>query len=635
MAFGPSGRGTAAAASVLACVALAPVPAAGEPFDLDIKRLTLEQLMDLDVYSVSRKIEPVRGAPAAVYVLTGEDIRRARVNSIPDALRLVPGVQVARIDANKWAVSIRGFVYGFNTRTVNKLLVLIDGRSVYDPLFSGVFWETTDVMLEDVERIEVIRGPGGTLWGANAVNGVINIITRHARDTQGGIATAGAGTEERAFGAVRHGWRAGKNGYARVYAKYNERDPGFSPAGPAVDEFDMGRAGFRWDWDATPRDAVRVSGDMFDAEAGERSSPAGAQDVRHRGGNVLMNWRRTLARDGHLRVQFYYDRLDLDNVNLSDERDTYDLEFQHGFRAGPAHAIVWGAGHRQVRDDVENGPVLALDPTVRTLQVSNAFVQDELHLVPDRLRLMLGVKVERNDYTGTEWQPGMRLAYTPNDRETWWAAISRAVRTPSRLEADLVFGGSRLGDGFDAEKLTAYEAGYRVQPSLAWSWDLALFYHDYDDLFTIEQGFQFDNRMAGNTRGLEISARWDPLPRARLEAAYTFLDSGFALKPGSIDAARPSAVEGNNPQHQLALRAGFEPHRDLDVDVIVRRVDDLPAIAVPAYTALDLGLSWHGWRDVELTLVGRDLLDSHHPEQRSGIATEVQRGVYGKVTWRF
>lgn len=637
MAFRRSSRGPATAGNVLSAwfAALFPMLAAAQPFDLDIKRLTLEELMDLDVYSASRRLERVRGTSAAVHVLTAEDIRRARVNSIPDALRLVPGVQVARIDANKWAVSIRGFVYGLNTRTVNKLLVLIDGRSVYDPLFSGVFWETRDVMLEDIDRIEVIRGPGGTLWGANAVNGVINIITKHPRATQGGLVTAGAGTEERGFGAVRYGWRAGKRAHARLYAQRKERDTGFSPSGPAVDESEMGRAGFRMDWDVTARDAVRVSGDVFDAEVGERLPAGGSQNVGHRGGNVLMSWDRTLARDGQMRVQFYFDHLNLDNVNLSDVRDVYDFEFQHRFRPDPRHEVVWGAGHRQVRDDVRAGPVLALEPTVRNLQVTSAFLQDEMTLVPERLRLTVGAKVEHNDYTDTEWQPSVRLAYTPTRRKTWWAAISRAVRTPSRLEADLVFGGTRLGENFNAEKLVAYEAGYRMQPSRQWSWDLAVFYNVYDDLFTIEQDSRFENRMDGETRGFEIATRWDPRPWARLEAAYTFLDSSFSLQPGSIDLTRPAAVEGNNPQHQLALRSGFEVRRDLDVDVILRRVDDLPAIDVPTYTALDLGVSWHVRRDLELTLVGRDLLDSHHPEQRSGIATEVQRGVYGKATWRF
>ena len=606
----------------------------------DVRRLTLEELMDLNVYSVSRRDETVRAAPAAIYVLTAEDIRRARVRSVPEALRLVPGVQVARVDANKWAVSIRGF----NNRAANKLQVMIDGRSIYDPLFSGVLWESRDVMLENIDRIEVIRGPGGTLWGANAVNGVINIVTKHARDTPGGLAVVGGGTEERAFSALRYGWHSGDRHAARITAKLSNRDQSYAPTGQAADDWTMGRVGFRWDWDPGAGDEMFASGDWYNGHAGEfrqpdgTGGPSGAVDVDHTGGNILLNWSRRLTDAGRLQARAYYEHFTLDNpFVLREVRDIYHLEFQHDFVLTETNRVIWGASFRQTQDDISSvRSTLGFDPTGRRDQVTGAFVQDTIALMPQTLELTVGTKVEHNDYTGTEWQPNARLAYIPSAQHMWWGAISRAVRTPSRLEADIVFAGSRMGDGFDVERLTAYELGHRWQPNGDWSLDSALFYNVYDDLRTIEAGSRIANGMQGNTYGVELSSRWHLRPDLRLDASYTLMRMNLELEPQSSDPVEPGATEGASPHHQFTLRTEWDVKRDLEFDVTLRYVDALPAQQVPAYTTMDVGLGWRIGRGFDLVVVGQNLFDSHHPEQRSAtIVNEVQRGFYTKLNWRF
>ncbi len=611
------------------------VAGAVEVAALDIKRLTLEELADIDVYSASRRLEPVQGAANAVYVLTNEDIRRAHVTSIPEALRLVPGVQVARLGANRWAVSIRGF----NSSSANKLLVLIDGRSVYDPLFSGTFWQSQDVMLEDVDRIEVIRGPGGALWGANAVNGVINIITRHARDTQGGLVAAGAGTEERGFGSVRYGWQPSADQHARVYAKSFERSTGFSPSDNPYDATQMYQTGFRWDGEANAHDQLRVSGDVYGGQVGQRDNATSTQDVDHRGGNLLGHWTRKLSDKESLGLQFYYSRIELDQVTISEKRDTYDLEFQHSVVPAASHLLAWGLGVRNTSDKIDvNSPPTTIDPDRRTDDTYSAFVQDSVVLVPNTLQLMLGIKYENNDYSGNEWQPNLRLAWTPDARQTWWASISRAVRVKSRLEADLVSSGTRLGDNEVSEKVYAYEVGHRLLVTPDFWYDVAAFFNNYRDLLTIESGSQFMNRMHGHTYGLELAGRWQATPRWRIDAAYTLLKMDLEVDTSSIAVTTPATTKGSNPNYYYSLRSAFDIGRDLQFDATLRAVDGLPALNVPAYTTLDLGLSWAWHRDLELSVVGQNLLDSQHPEQAvvaNGSGTEVQRGYYAKLIWKF
>lgn len=608
-----------------------PVAASSTP--LNIKQLSLEQLMDIDVYSVSRRLEPYQGAPSAIHVLTAEEIRRARVTSVPEALRLVPGVQVARVDANKWAISIRGF----NSRTSNKLLVLVDGRSIYDPLFSGVLWESRDVMLEDVERIEVIRGPGGTLWGANAVNGVINIVTKHARDSRGGIAAVGGGTEERLFGALRYGWQPGKNQHARVYAKAFERDTGHSSSGDAHDGTSLGQTGFRWDWKLNARDNVRVSGNYFEVTADERNSATTTQSVAHDGTNLMARWNRTLAGGGTLQTQFYYDRFNLDNEQLGEQRSTYDADFQHSFRFASQHQVVWGLGYRQTRDDLRDGSILKVEPNRRDAVTTGVFIQDTVGFLNDRWNVTLGTKFERNDYSGTEWQPNLRMAWTPDARRTAWASAARAVRVPSRLEADLVFGGQRLGDGFDAERLHAYELGYRELRNTDLWYDVTAFYNEYRNLLTIEQDFAFENRMHGHVYGVELAGRWKPAARIGLDASYSWLQMDLRVDSGSSNATRARNIEGSSPRQQFVLRSAFDFRRQFELDATLRFVDELSALDVPAYVELDLGFGWFPKPNVDVSLVGQNLLHEHHEEQPTTVAnvTEVQRGVYLKTSWKF
>ncbi len=616
------------------------VPCACLPaFAFDVRRLTLEELMELNVYSVSRRDEALRQAAAAVYVLTAEEIRRARVTSVPEALRLVPGVQVARVDANKWAVSIRGF----NSRSANKLQVMIDGRSIYDPLFSGVLWETRDVMLENIDRIEVIRGPGGTLWGANAVNGVINIVTKHARDTQGGLAVVGAGTEERALTVLRYGWRTGDRHATRISAKVVNRDEGYSADGPAADDSRMGRAALRWDWDPGAGHEMFVSGDWYAGRAGE-FRPAGdsgglpgAVDAKHHGGHLMLNWARRLSSGNRWQARAYYERFTLDNPSvLHEARDIYHAEFQHDLTLTEHQRLVWGASFRDTQDEITNVRTFDFDPSARRDRVTGAFVQDTIALVPRTLELTLGTKVENNNYTGTEWQPNARVAYFVSPRHTAWGAIARALRTPSRLEADVVLGGTALGDGFDVERLTAYELGHRFQPDRTWSVDTAVFYNVYDDLRTLETApLRFANRMHGNTYGVELSTHWQVRRSLRFDAGYTYMRMDLKLDPQSTDVDQPDETEGATPHHALTLRTEWDIRRDLEFDITLRYVDELPAQQVPAYTTMDLGLGWRIRRGIDVVFVGQNLFDSHHPEQASAISTEVQRGFYTKINWRF
>jgi iron complex outermembrane receptor protein len=602
---------------------------------LDIKRLTLEELADIEVYSASRRLESVQGVASAVYILTNDDIRRSHVTSIPEALRLVPGVQVARLNADRWAVSIRGF----NSSSANKLLVLIDGRSVYDPLFSGTFWQSQDVMLEDVDRIEVIRGPGGALWGANAVNGVINIITRHARDTQGGLVAAGGGTEERAFGSARYGWKMGSDHYARVYAKAFERGTGFSPSDNPHDNTQMNQTGFRWDWDANARNKLRVSGDVYSGWVGQRDNATSTQDVDHRGANLLGHWTNTLSDQQNLGLQVYWSRIELGQSTFSEERDTYDVEFQHSAGSAASHLLVWGLGYRNTRDKIDvNAPPVTIDPERREDDTYSAFAQYSVMLMPSTLQLALGTKFEHNEYSGNEWQPNLRLAWTPSTRQSWWASASRAVRVKSRLEADLVFAGTRIGDNEITEKVFAYELGHRLLVTQNFWYDMAAFHNRYKDLLTVETGSQFRNRMQGNTRGLEVAGRWQATPSWRLDVAYTLLKMDLALDPSSTALTTPATTEKSNPHYYYSLRSALDIGNNWQVDSILRVVDDLPALNVPAYTTLDLGLSWFWHRQVELSVVGQNLLDSHHPEQAvvaNGSGTEVERGYYVKLRWDF
>jgi iron complex outermembrane receptor protein len=626
-----------------------------------LKQLSLEQLMDIEVTSVAKKEQRWAETPAAIYVITQEEIRRSGATSIPEALRLAPGVTVSRINSNSWAIGVRGLASGFS----RSLLVLIDGRSVYTPLFAGVYWDVQDTLLEDIDRIEVIRGPGGTIWGANAVNGVINIITKSAGETQGLLVTAGGGSEEKGFGSARYGGMIGQNFNYRVYGQGFRRDGQFTPHLSDHDDWQMGRGGFRTDWASSQENNLTIQGDIYQGKSGIRSQVSSfsapfstviEKDVDLSGMNLLGRWSRTLSETSDLAVQVYYDRTFRREPNFHERRNTVDFDFHHRFKLFGHQELIWGLGYRYTKDDIESVPTLVVSPEDRADNLFSAFIQDEIMLVENRLRLTLGSKFEHNNYTGFEFQPSVRILWTPAERHSLWASISRAVRTPSRVDRDIAASSAPnpalpffvrlLGNkDFDSEKVWAYELGYRIQPTDRLFVDLAAFYNRYDDFFSVEPGtpflepgrfifpFQFDNKLKGKIYGVELAADWLWLDWWRWRFSYSHLQINLERKPGGNDTLTARPAEGGSPQNQVAATSFVNLPGNLELDGIVRYVDSLPGQDVGRYFNLDLRLGWHATKNVELSLVGQNLLDNHHAEWSGG--TQIQRGIYTKVTWRW
>lgn len=632
---------------------------ADDPAD-DLTEKSLNWLMNVSITTPSKVPESLFSASAAVSVLTGDDIRHSGATSIPEALRLVPGLDVARVDAHTWAISSRGF----NDVFANKLLVMMDGRSVYTPLFSGVFWDVQDTLLEDIDRIEVVRGPGATLWGANAVNGVIDIISKSARDTQGLLFSGGAGSEERGFASVRYGFQASENAYLRIYGKYFNRDDSVAPSGASGgDAWELGHGGFRFDW-LPAENNLTVQGDLYTGRFGQTYSvptfaPPFAASLQDRynagGGNILARFTHHFAETNSiLTLQAYYDRTTRNTPIFSEDRDTIDVDAQHQLMIGERQQIIWGGGFRRTSDMVGNTLSVALNPAGRSDDLYSAFVQDEITLVENQLRLTLGSKFEHNDYTGFEFQPSARLVWNPAHAQTVWGSVSRAVRTPSRAETDVAINPAGAPPGFvtvngsgafTSEELTAYEIGYRWQPVASLWLDLTGFYNNYDNLRTIEPTSPAPvgptvaaNNLSGETYGGEAGVTWEPVEHCILRGGYSYLETQLHLRNGSRDKAS-EAGEGASPRHQFFLRSTVGLGRDVDWDTVLRYVDSLPTPGVPAYITLDVRLAWRPSPKWELAVVGQNLLDDRHPEfypttigtQR----TEVERSVYGKVTLRF
>jgi iron complex outermembrane recepter protein len=635
----------------------------------DLTTLSIEELMDVEVTSVSKTHQHLSQAAAAIFVIHQEDIRRSGATSIPDLLRTVPGMNVARIDANKWAVSSRGF----NSRFANKLLVLIDGRSVYTPLFSGVYWEAQDVMLEDVDRIEVIRGPGGSLWGANAVNGVINVITKSSRETQGSLLTTGYGSYEQGFGSFRYGDKAGKEGFYRIYAKYFNRDTGFQ----GNDDWRLGQGGFRTDLNLYEANELTLQGDYYDSDLGSRATNATLtrpftisyeEDIGSSGGNVLSRWTHRFDRSSEFSVSTYFDQRKRGSQIFYEARNNFNIEGQYRFSPIDQHELILGLGYFLTEDETRGSFALSLNPEDDRSQVFSHFVQDQITVLKNELWVTLGSKFEFNDYTGLEVQPTIRPVWQFSKNQTLWGSISRAVRTPSRFERDgrldqfvssgpggvpvvaALFGNRDM----QSEELISFEMGYRSTPTKWITFDLSTFYNIYEHLFTFERGAQFietspspthvvvpsfeNNKRTGETYGVELCSTIELQSWWRIYGAYTYLDMELHRDITSSDTATANASH-QSPHNQFNLRSQLDLPAHIEFDAGIRYVDSLSSISIPSYVVMDTRLGWRPNKNLEISIVGQNLLDSHHPEFTASFidtqATEVEYSVYGKVTYKF
>jgi iron complex outermembrane receptor protein len=658
---------------------------------VDLTAFNIEELMDITVTSVSKKSQKISNAAAAIYVISQDDIRRSGVTTIADALRMVPGVQVAQIDSNKWAVTSRGF----NGRFANKLLVLMDGRSLYTPFFIGVYWEVQDTVLEDIERIEVIRGPGAALWGANAVNGVINIITKSADKTQGALVSTGGGTSETAFATARYGAAIGESSNIRLYAKHHEREGFVDASGKDTnDSWHTTQGGFRFDSQLTLQDTLTVQGDYYAGKLNEtytlyklpaESAPPYKYDVQNgtgiSGGNVLARWQRSLSDSDNISLQLYYDHTERDMLVSPQKFNTIDLDMQHRFSLGHYQDIVWGLGYRFSQYEVHNTNTLSFDQQRVSNNLYSAFLHNEITLVPSTLFLMVGSRFEHNDYSGFDVQPNGRLLWTITPRNSLWGAVSRAVRSSTRGEQDIHYNYRSISPStpekptinqlgiplrleivgnrqFKSEELIAYEIGYRTEPLPRLSFDIAAYYNSYKKLRILIPGTPYtenisgspnavqpyilSNDMHGHAVGVEFSAEWTPYDWWRLQSSYSYQNLTMFLDGKSEDSINKRNAEADVPQHQFSVRSGFDLGRQVSLDLWLRGTDRLDSIdgqSIRGYITMDARLAWKPAKGLELALVGRNLFESHHaefiPEYINTLPSEVERSFYGKLTWQF
>jgi iron complex outermembrane receptor protein len=667
----------------LACYgadALAEADIADAPSTGDLKQLSLEDLMNVKVTSVSKQPQKLLQAASAIQVITSDDIRRSGATTLPEALRLADNLEVAQINVHDWAISARGF----DANLANKLLVLIDGRAVYTPLYGGVLWNVQDYLLEDIDRIEVISGPGGTLWGANAVNGVINIITKSAEKTQGLYATAAAGNQLQDFAGVRYGAQVAPDVYLRFYGKYlDDGDEETSTGANAADSWHMARGGFRMDANQFGDNWVTVQGDAYDG--GENYGAAGDADLS--GSNLLGRWTHTLSADSGFTVQSYFDHTYIAQpfaasppapffsgfpaASLMDTLDTFDLDFQYHFGWGERQRIIWGLGYRATHEVDEDLSVVRFAPPVLNQNLYSGFLQDEI-AVAQNVQVTMGSKLEHNDYTGFEVEPSARVQWNWDPKELLWAAVSRAVRTPSRYDHDLEVP-SGLSDApppfefpeyylkgnpnFVAETLIAYEVGYRAALASRLSGSISVFYNDYDDLrsttatpttatYVFPYPVYFQNNLEGDTYGVELSTSYQVLDWWRLHAGYDLLQEHIHVKPGEVDATG-ATNETADPQQQFALRSAMDLPRNVQFNTALRWVDELHinngptggAVVgiVPSYFELDSRLAWHVTSQLELSLVGQNLLHQYHTEYGfpSPTREQIARSVFGRIAWGY
>ncbi|HEY3769234.1 MAG TPA: TonB-dependent receptor [Candidatus Angelobacter sp.] len=653
-----------------------PSPDADNP----VKKLSLEELGNIEVTTAAKAPEQARKIAAAVFVITHDDIERSGATTIPEALRLAPGVEVARIDGNKWSIGIRGF----GSRLSRSVLVLIDGRTVYTTLFAGTYWEVQDTVMDDIDRIEVIRGPGGTIWGPNAVDGVINVITKDSKDTQGTQASVGGGNVEQGFVNLRTGSGNGQGLTYRVYGKGYNRSGEFDGNGQNFDGWRAGQAGFRMDWQKNDHDTFTLQGDMYDEAAGESvvatsyTAPFSQtidNDARLSGGNIMAHWKRQMDNGKDFQLQLYYDRTNRHESNFGDIRNTFDADFIERIPLPARQRLSVGAGARfSDGDELEVVTGLTFDPADNTDQLLTAFIQDEIELVPHKLSVIAGTKLLHTNFTGVDLEPSVRLLWTPSEKQTIWTSFTRAVRTPADVERDFFLSGFQgLAPGgipffarfnanrnFVSEILKGYEAGYRrlIRPNFYI--DVAGFFNQYDHLFSEEitgapfledqpppandnivapphllLPAQFGNSLTGTTTGGEIAPEWRPASFWRLRGSYSFLVMHIEKTANSLDIGSGPGIQGSSPQHQVFMQSGFDISKALTLDLFYRYVSALPGQGVRAYSSADTTVGWHVNEHVRFSVVGQNLLQPHHAEDGgdpNGLV-QIKRSVYAKITW--
>jgi iron complex outermembrane recepter protein len=635
----------------------------------------LEDLMNIEVTSVSKTEQKLAETASAIFVITQEDIRNSGASNVPDLLRMVPGLDVARINSSTWAISARGQ----NNEFANELLVLVDGRSVYTPFYGGVYWDAQDFVLEDIDRIEVICGPGGAIWGENAINGVINIITKRADKTQGALATMGGGSSDEAIGQARYGGQIGKVNY-RVFTSVREEDGSYDPeTGPSFDAWNLVHGGFRTDTDLTSHDKLTVQGDLYEGQDGQYSyllPSLGATEVERvnghlnqSGGNILGRWDHQFSSGSDMSISYYHDQLGWIGFGFGERRKTDDISIQRHFRWGERQDIIGGAEYRYTADRTgQANPTLYLVPANYAEPLSSVFAQDSIALLPRRLTLTVGAKLEHNVFTGFNLEPDVRIAWTPDRRYMLWGAISNAERAPDRSDTGLRWdldaspgpGGLPVivrlygNPAAQSEGVYAYEAGFRSQVRKTMSLSVSTFYNVYNHQRTYEPGAPFletdpapihivypeytANNLYGNSDGLEASASWKATPWWSISPGYSLVEIRFRTAANSSDAGSSSLTNGSSPEHQAQVRSHFTLPNHFNFDWDTYFVDRLPALQIPAYTRLDLQLTRHLGKEWEISAVGQNLLGDHHAEFRNTPvyfgASDVRRSAFIKLAWR-
>jgi iron complex outermembrane receptor protein len=653
----------------------------------DLVDLSLEELLNMEITTLSRKAEDLGDAPAAVFVISQKDIQRSGARTIPDLLRMVPGMQVAQIDGNKWAVTARGA----NGRFANKLLVLMDGRTLYSPLLSGVYWDVQDTDLAAIDRIEVIRGPGATMWGANAVNGVVNIITKDARNTVGGDVHVLGGNRAAREGLLRYGSKTGDAAY-RVYLKGVDRDGNSNLGGEQNgDSFNMARAGARADWSTSDTQSFMLSAEVYDGKAGEtrivRSITPPYEtttdfETEMSGAFALFRWNRDLSNGSNLQVRSYISLEDREGFTYSEKRETFDIDVQHSVELGDGLDMMWGVAYRESADETTDSFEVMLDPLDFTQRSFSGFIQGDIFLMDDRLRLILGSKFEHTNlsHRDLEVEPSIRFSMEANDANTVWGAVSRAIRVPSRGESSGTVVNTVLppgqpefplpvplvaamagNPGFKSEEIVAYELGFRHRRNDLYI-DVAVFLNDYDKLRSVTQDvptcqpdgqmlpldpacvlgasyvqslFNLENGSTSTMAGAEIWVSKQATDWWHLQAGYTYIDE---IDSNSNNALQLQFQE-DSPPHQLSLRSSMDLPRDVDLDLWLRYVDELELQMIDAYTALDVRVAWSATQNFEIAAVGRNLIAGTHQEFVSELGdlvpVAIEPEAYVELRWSF